>query len=60
MSPELVNILARIYAVQAELEAMKVANYERGVTQSVVAYSSEEFYRCQYQLEELAIEAASL
>lgn len=57
MSPNLVNILARIYAVNAEVEAMKAANYEREANQQALAYTDKDFHHAQWQLENLASEA---
>lgn len=60
MSPELVAVLANIFAVQAEIAAMQCANLERSYTQSVMAYGEHNFWRSQATLERLSSEAGSL
>jgi len=49
-----VKRLALVFALQAELEAMKIANLERDMPSEAAAYDEKSFFEKSQELQELA------
>ena len=60
VSPLLVRILAKIYAVNARVEAMKALNCVRDRNGLAQAYDDAQFFAAETELEALATEAGML